>query len=54
MDEKQDKFDNEGQMWKELSIYRMSSAKETLEDATFNMLNQRYKTAANRAYYAIL
>ena len=38
---------------KELALYRLSAAKEDLEDAEFNFEKGHYRTSNNRAYYAI-
>lgn len=38
---------------KELALYRLSVAKEDLGDAEQNFKEKRYRTANNRAYYAI-
>ena len=35
-----------------LSEYRLSRAEETLDDAKANLEQERYESAANRAYYA--
>lgn len=38
---------------KELALYRLSVAKEDLSDAEQNFKDKRYRSANNRAYYAI-
>lgn len=37
-----------------LASYRIKKAKEILEDANFNFENEKYATALNRSYYAVL
>ncbi len=39
--------------WKELSDYRIKTAKETLEAAKLLYENARYKDSINRSYYVI-
>ena len=36
----------------ELVNYRLTRAKETLEEVSFQMENQKWNTAVNRLYYA--
>ena len=38
---------------KDLAVYRLSVAKEDLADAEHNFEEKRYRSANNRAYYAI-
>lgn len=39
--------------WKELSVYRIETARETLETAKLLYENARYKDSINRSYYTI-
>lgn len=39
--------------WKELSVYRIETARETLETARLLYENARYKDSINRSYYTI-
>ena len=44
---------NDVKVAKELALYRIKVAKEDLESAIKNLENEDYRTANNRAYYAI-